>query len=149
LYGALTTSNRLWMAITYSPQYCIDQYEAWTASLLTRIDFGRRCLDRGYSLGIRIDPTIIPLMSHYDDMIWQLLSIYGHGLIRDRRFWVLRIKDWLYKQLKKNKSWLIDGLIADRGFWSYSLEDKKRLYDCVASHNFQDPIFFCMDSDHA
>jgi len=139
-------------AITFSPDYIIENYEPKTANLQIRIDFAKYIISKWWKIWIRIDPFVFD-QSNLDDsikiykkMIWQIQKNISISHIANIGIWTLRIKDILYKNLKKTQNKITNNLELELDFWKYKKEDRKKIYDFLKKEFAKiEEIYICMD----
>ncbi len=143
-------SKNLIVAITFSPDVIVKNFEWWTADLDLRVSFAKYVQNKGFKLGLRIDPIILlyedfeKSVKLYKEMIELLKSQLDEKLIFNRWIWILRFKKSLYKKLKEVDSLLIKKMVYDNWFYRYPLEVRKQIYS-VFKNLIWEKLYICMD----
>lgn len=150
-YDKLKISDKVIYAITFSPQDIIEKYELWASNLDIRILFWKYIISRWWMIWIRIDPIIFNednidfYVKKYNNLIIKLKQNFGEENIYNWSIWILRFKDDLYKQLKKNQSDIVVNLSMESGFWRYKKEIRQKIYLEIKNSINSDRFFVCMD----
>ncbi len=148
LYDNLIISDKVVYGITFSPQDIIEKYEIWTSDLYIRMNFAKYITNKWWKIWVRIDPIILYeneiLLEKYKKLIDDIkLNIKSD--VYNWSVWLLRLKDSLYKKLKKSNNDIINNLELDWDFWKYPKKIRNFVYNdmkvVIDSNNF----FICMD----
>lgn len=152
IYKDLLITKSLITAITFWPQELINKYEPWTASLETRIEFAKYISSRWWQIWVRVDPIILDTdnidfcINLYITQVEKLKENIKESSIYNWSIWILRIKDFLYKNLKKNRSNLINNLYLDDGFRKYKKDVREHTYKMISQAISSNKLFVCMDT---
>lgn len=150
-YKKLKISDRVIYAITFSPQDIIEKYEIWASNLDIRIEFWKYIISRWWLIWIRIDPIIFNednidfCIKKYNNLIEKLKQKFQEKNIVNWSIWILRLKEDLYKQLRRNKSDIINNLSLEWWFWRYKKQDREKIYSEIKSVINSNNFFVCMD----
>lgn len=149
-YRTLEIRPSLLTAITFSPQEIIDRYEPATAYLCTRLAFGQYVQSRGGMVGPRIDPIIIDTSLEestrsYGRLVDQIQACLSVSSISDWWIGTLRVKDALYRQLKKHHSSMLSWLVREDGFWKYPEGWRRAIYQSLSAQIQHSSVSVCME----
>lgn len=153
IYKDLKISSRCIYAITFSPQEVISVFEPWTATLDVRLAFADYLVGKGARLWIRMDPliheqsTVEHSMQKYQEVVRIVSEKFTSADIYNWAFWVLRLKDKLYKQLHRQNSPLTTNLVNDWNFYRYAVEDREKMYSLVRQSVNHHNVYICMDEE--
>ncbi|MEI6856616.1 spore photoproduct lyase family protein [Psychrilyobacter sp.] len=89
------------ISFTFSPQEVIDRYELGASSLRERIAAAKKLQERGYSIGLRLDPMIDIEGSDvaYRGMVEEIFSVLDLAKIRDIGIGTIRYKKGLRQKV--------------------------------------------------
>ncbi len=133
-YQNLKIGKNTIYAITFSPETIIDTHEKSTASLDKRIEFAQYIISKWGKIGLRFDPFVFDRKNLEESLIEykKLIDKIKNNIDKKAIFniWVgtLRLKDYLYKKLKKVNSPLIDNLSKEWWFYKYDREIRDSIY---------------------
>lgn len=151
LYNKLLIHKNVVYWITFSPPSIIKKYEKFSSNLDVRVWFAKYVCDKWWKIWIRIDPIIMDenfdkCIEIYSNMINEIFKSISKNNIFNYVIWTLRIKENLYKNLKKINNSIINNLITDNNFFRYEQSIRKKIYDNISNLIGSEKIIVCMDN---
>jgi len=149
LYQKLELSENLITSITFSPQDIIDKYELGASSFDARFGFANHIICRWGNIGIRIDPIVFDQnfdvsLGIYQNMIQKLNKINPKNIV-NYSIGTLRLKNSLYKALKKRDSNIVNNLVSEKNFRRYPQELRTQIYTHFGNFLENNHVYICMD----